>query len=133
MEGFEIILLWTALNEAKEGTKDLDDQMWLACGGRIELRSPGGKHPKYPRWYDADGTMWVSIDTRFTTNLQCAVDLLPRDQGWIINNSGLTPHVKIGPNPEVFGETVSLAVCIANLEARFPWLIERKSPTTKKS
>lgn len=133
MERNELVMLWVALREAKKGDRSLDERVWKACGGSIITR-PLNVRQTYHVYIDAMGMHWRERDTHVTTDIQCAIDLLPNDYDWIVShtNGGLTKHAKVGPNPEVFGDTVPLAICIANLEARHPWLIERTTQTPTK-
>jgi hypothetical protein len=118
--------LITRLEEAAEGSRELDAAIWYAVhepdvdypGIRTEQTEQG---PREVLTCEL-GSKWADDVGHVTTSLDAALALAERVlPGWDFivgrTNGGLTIHAQVGPGEMQFGNTPALALCAAILRA----------------
>ena len=116
------------LEEATEGSRDLDEQIALAIGIKHRSRRDGRGRSKGQEWFvDSHGGVetWANHAPYYTTSIDAALTLVPEGQSieLIVNaRSGLSfafvGSLDAGRGNRDVGATPALALCIAALKAR---------------
>ena len=120
------------LEEATEGSRDLDEQIALASGIRHRSRRDGRGRSKGREWFvDSHGGVetWANHAPYYTTSLDAALTLVPEGLGWQVwgepkatkyGGEASIEHPTDGWHfcTEANGRTPALALCIAALKAR---------------
>ncbi len=116
--------LIAALEAATEGSRELDDAVFLATHPDQGTTSEDGEY-----WYaahlDEDGGPWMLLPF-YTTSLDAALTLVPEGWGWTIEWDSITavrpPDSEGDDDLAIWGltpnGTPALALCIAALKAR---------------
>jgi len=129
------------LEAAKEGSAELDCQIFVAIGGTplpdgtlqgwewtgTVLRRPNKKDSVFTHDWDEWEPRYAPIPY-YTTSLDAALTLVPKEPknepsgiwDWQVEstNGGLTISARVGNYDMCFADTAPLALCIAALKAR---------------
>lgn len=122
------------LEDAKEGSRELDREVALVSG----WRRMGSEHRPHGGWYwrggpnDCTGTQ---VDNEhpphYTTSLDAALTLVPEGWNYALNSNGAIPVADVYQDVEndrwPSASTMALALCIAALKARQAMLSARAS------
>jgi len=116
--------LITRLEQTQEGSRELSDEVLLACGWKkretiaweVDIDDYGDDKPVI-LWLTPDGLNSQYPPPDPTRNLQCAVDLVPEREG--TNKAaflhGVMFQLHIGDIPD---KKLAISVCIALLKAK---------------
>lgn len=107
--------LITRLEQAKEGSRELSDEVLLALGWKTGI----GTHADFTKFHAPDGSPASRDRPDPTTNLQDAVDLVPERHPWTLDSIGIVEMGSTTGKPvEGIARTLALAMCIAILKVQ---------------
>lgn len=119
------IAVLAKLEAAKEGSRELDFEVARCVDLWRRAKVPvSGRHPAYwGYWRKRGGKWWRTQLPAYTTSIDAALTLVPDGVAWEISvprkGGGYRILAGVSPVPNCsFGETPSLAICIAALRAR---------------
>lgn len=128
--------LVATLESAPWGARGFDEQVWCALGHELRLPTTPGFQP-HQQWIESDGTRRSLESTLFTTNIHCALSLVPTDprggwywrcgsgslhSGWAHLNRLDSSHCDKDDEVTSYAQTPALALCAAVLRIKLALL-----------